>query len=148
MTFNPKKTADVRMIHYTLSSDTTINSNGKIIFNAKSTSTSGDGVSVDSNGNFSFNEKCSYYMMLSCDVTRTSTSHSFEISMRKTLSPNTILTSNEGASQIDYNTNNLMFSNHTLIGTLKNPKENYFFHYLGNQATIKTTMDLLILEFY
>ena len=147
MTFNPKTTADVRMIHYTLSSDATINSSGKIIFNTKSTSTSGDGISVDSSGNFSFNEKCSYYIMLSCDVDRTSTSHSFEISMRKTLVPNTALTPNEGASKIDYNVSK-HWSNLSLVATLKNPTESYYFHYSGNQATIKSPMDLLILEFY
>ena len=148
MTFNPKKTADVRMVHYTPSSAATINTGEKIIFDTKSVSTSGDGVSVDESGNFSFNEKCSYYMILSCDINRSSTSHSFEITMRKTSDASTALTPNEGASKIDYNRNNLIMSNFSLIGTLKNPTEDYFFHYSGNSAIINTDMDLLILEFY
>jgi len=152
MTFYPKKTADVRMIHYTLSSDATIAHNGKIIFNSSSASSSGSNVSFDGSGNLTLDEKCSYYMILSPDVVRNlplSSNRYIDISMYDS-SGNQLLP-NTGASNVEFRATTANFSNFSLIVTLKNPNQTYSFRYTNsnsNSATLKTGTHLMIMEFY
>ena len=152
MTFYPKKTADVRMIHYTLSSDATIANNGKIIFNSSSTSSSGSNVSFDGSGNLTLDEKCSYYMILNPDIVRQtplSSNRYIDISMYDS-SGNQLLP-NSGASNVEFRATTANFSNLSLIVTLKNPTDTYSFRYWnsnGNSATVNSNTHLMIMEFY
>ena len=157
MTFDPKTTADVRMIHYNLSSSATITNNSKIIFNNKTESSSGTNVSFDSSGNLTLDEKCSYYMIFNPDITRQtplSSNRYVDISMYKhgsTPSEDTQMLPNDGASNVEFRATTANFSNLSLVVTLKNPKDTYSFRYWnsnGNSATVNTQNHLMIMEFY
>ena len=146
------KTARVRFIHYTLSSDATITQNSKIIFNSSTTSHSGSNVSFDTNGNLTLDEKCSYYMIFNPDITRQtplSSNRFIDISMYN--SSGTILNPSTGASSVEFRATTANFSSLSLIATLKNPTDTYSFRYWnsnGNSATVKTGTHLMIMEFY
>ncbi len=149
MTFYPKKTADVRMIHYTLSSDATIANNGKIIFNSSSASSSGSNVSFDGSGNLTLDQNCSYYMIFNPDITRASTNHkTITVAMYdqddNKLSPAT------GSSTVEFRADDKQFSNLSLFTTLNNPTKTYYFKYsnANGSATLKTDTHLMIMEFY
>ena len=157
MTFNPKTTADVRMIHYNLSSSATITNNSKIIFNNKTESSPGTNVSFDSSGNLTLDEKCSYYMIFNPDITRGSNLESnkyIDISMYKhgsNPSYDTQMLPNDGASNVEFRGTYQEFSNLSLVVTLKNPTDTYSFRYWnsnGNSATVNTQNHLMIMEFY
>ena len=145
MSFRPKQTMNARFIEYTLSADTDVTSGSKILFNTKRT-TGGDGVSV-SNGVFTLNQNCYYYIVLSIDVRRGTINDSFEINMQDSTSTN--LTPANGVSKIDWNDSDLVFSNNSLIAALKYPASTYSFVYTSqNTGRINTPMDVLIMEFY
>ena len=146
------KTARVRFIYYTLSSDATIAHNGKIIFNSTSASSAGSNVSFDGSGNLTLDENCSYYMILSPDVVRNlplASNRYIDISMYD--SGGTQLLPNTGASNVEFKATTALFSNFSLIVTLKNPNQTYSFRYTNsnqNGATLKTGTHLMIMEFY
>ena len=151
MTFNPKKTADVRMIHYKLSADATVNDDGKIIFNSKTESSTGTNVSFDGSGNLTLDEMCSYYMILTPDVVRSSLNDRLiDISMFN--SGGTKLDPSTGATSIRFFASTSSFSNLSLIATLKNPTDTYYFKFNNisnsNSATFKAATNLMIMEFY
>ena len=146
------KTARVRFIHYTRTSNTTITQNSKLIFNSSSASSSGSNVSFDGSGNLTLDENCSYYMILNPDIARQtplSSNRFIDISMYN--SSGTILNPTTGASSVEFRASNLQFSNLSLVVTLKNPTDTYSFRYWnsnGNSATLNSQTHLMIMEFY
>jgi len=145
MSFRPKQTMNARFIEYKLSATTSVTSGSKILFNTKRTSGS-DGVSV-SNGVFTLNQNCYYYIVLSLDLQRGNIYDSFEINMQD--STNTNLTPADGVSKIDWNESNVLLSNSSIIAALKYPTSTYSFVFTSqNTGNANVPMDLLIMEFY
>ena len=146
------KTARVRFIHYKLSSGATITNNSKIIFNSSTVSSAGSNVSFDGSGNLTLDENCSYYIIFNPDITRnTPLSSNRYINVDMYNSSGTKLLPNTGASNIEFNATTALFSNLSLIATLKNPTDTYSFRYNnsnGNSATVNSQNHLMIMEFY
>lgn len=146
------KSARVRFIHYTLSSNATITQNSKIIFNSSTTSLNGSNVSFDTNGNLTLDENCSYFIIFNPEISRQlplSSNRFIDISMYN--SNGTILNPSTGASSVEFRATTAGFSNLSLTATLKNPTDTYSFRYYNsnaNSATVMTGTHLMIMEFY